>query len=154
MVKSAAESGDLHVLVVGNNPIDLSHTFERLQKAGGKRISTEIAFDLKSLFDRLVHFTPNFIVLDDNIGQPELKATVSALQTHRKTKHIPITVLKNSNYQEAMNTGVLNYLLKDSVTSESLYTAFKNSLKFKRTQEYLQQAYRKRKGQLLRILNP
>lgn len=153
MVKSPANFEDLNVLVVGNNPIDLSRTFERLQKTGGQRVSTEIAFDLRSLLDRLVHFTPNFIVLDDNIGQPELKAAVNALQTHRKTRHIPITVLKNSNYQEAMNTGVLNYLLKDSVTSESLYTAFRNSLKFKRTQEYLQRAYQKRKGQLLRMLN-
>jgi hypothetical protein len=62
--------------------------------------------------------------------------------------------LKNSNYQEAMNTGVMNYILKDSITGESLYTALKNSLKFKKTQLYLHQAYKRRKGQLLRVLKP
>ena len=84
----------------------------------------------------------------------ELQLTVQALLKNRKTKDIPITVLKNSNYQEALNTGVMNYVLKKALTGESLYTALKNSLKFKKTQLYLQQAYAKRKGQVIRILKP
>jgi AmiR/NasT family two-component response regulator len=143
---------ELKVLVVGNNPIDLSHTFESLSKISDHKVITEIAFDLTSLVERLTHFKPNYILIDDNLGKLELKATVLALSSNRKTKHVPITVLKNSNYHEAMNTGVMNYILKDTITGESLYTALKNSLKFKKTQLYLQQAYKKRKGQLLRIL--
>lgn len=144
----------LNVLVVGNNPIDLSHTFESLLKIREHKIMTEIAFDLASLLERLVYFRPNFIVIDDNIGRLELQLTVQALLKNRKTKDIPITILKNSNYEEALNTGVMNYVLKKTLTGESLYTALKNSLKFKKTQLYLQQAYSKRKGQVLRILKP
>jgi len=148
------EEAVLNVLVVGNNPIDLSHTFESLMKIREHKIITEIAFDLTSILDRLAHFRPNFIVIDDNIGRMELQLTVQALLKNRKTKDIPITVLKNSNYQEALNTGVMNYVLKKALTGESLYTALKNSLKFKKTQWYLQQAYAKRKGQVMRILQP
>lgn len=151
MDKSSTQNEELNVLVVGNNPIELTRTFESLKKIRDHKISTEIAFDLRSIIDRLAHFRPNYIVLDDNLGQLQLKAAVVVLLRNRKTKNIPITILKNSNYHEAMNTGVMNYILKDSITGESLYTALKNSLKFKKTQLFLQQAYKRRKGQLLRV---
>lgn len=154
MDKNSNQSEELNVLVVGNNPIELTRTFEGLKKIHNHKVITEIAFDLRSIIDRLTHFKPNYIVLDDNLGQSQLKAAVNVLIRNRRTKNIPITILKNSNYHEAMNTGVMNYVLKDSITGESLYTALKNSLKFKKTQLFLQQAYRKRKGQLLRVLNP
>jgi CheY-like chemotaxis protein len=154
-MKNITKQADvLNVLVVGNNPIDLSHTFESLLKIREHKIMTEIAFDLTSILERLVYFRPNFIVIDDNIGRLELQLMVQALLKNRKTKDIPITILKNSNYEEALNTGVMNYVLKKALTGESLYTALQNSLKFKKTQLYLQQAYSKRKGQVLRILKP
>jgi CheY-like chemotaxis protein len=154
MDKSSNQNEELNVLVVGNNPIELTRTFESLKKIREHKVITEIAFDLRSIVDRLAHFRPNYIVLDDNLGQLQLKAAVGVLLRNRKTKNIPITILKNSNYHEAMNTGVMNYVLKDSLTGESLYTALKNSLKFKKTQLFLQQAYKRRKGQLLRVLKP
>lgn len=152
MDKSSNQNEELNVLVVGNNPIELTRTFESLKKIRDHKVITEIAFDLRSIVDRLAHFRPNYIVLDDNLGQLQLKAAVGVLLRNRKTKNIPITILKNSNYHEAMNSGVMNYILKDSITGESLFTALKNSLKFKKTQLFLQQAYKRRKGQLLRIL--
>ncbi len=143
---------ELHVLVVGNNPTELGRVFDSLNRIPGKRIITEIAFDLRTIADRLARFTPNFILIDDNIGKSELKNSVRALMRYRKTKEIPITVLKNSNYQEAIDSGVLNYILKEHLTGESLYNAFKNSVKFRQTHQYLYSAYKKRKGQLARLL--
>jgi hypothetical protein len=143
---------ELNVLVVGNNPTDLGRVFDSLNGIPGKRIMTEIAFDLKTIIDRLTRFTPNFILIDDNIGKSELKNSVQALLSYRKTKSIPITVLKNSNYQEAITSGVLNYILKEHLTGESLYKALTNSMKFRQTQRYLYLAYKKRKGQLARLL--
>jgi hypothetical protein len=46
----------------------------------------------------------------------------------------------------------MNYILKKDLTGESLYLALKNSLKFKNTQRYLLDAYKKRTGQLRRFL--
>lgn len=149
---SVAETETLKVLAVGNNPIELTFVFNHLRRIGGKATQAEIAFDQNSLFERLKSFTPDYILLDDNIGRVHLGAIVRALLNTRKTKNIPITILKNSNYTEAINTGVMNYVLKENVTGDSLYRVLKNSLKIKRTQEYLKQAYSKRKGQLKRLL--
>lgn len=148
----AKSESQLNVLLVGNNPIDLSRTEEGLGQIQNYRVVIETAFDLSSILERLSKFRPNFILLDDNLGSTGLRLIVQALQTHRKTKNIPVTVLKNSNYVDTINAGVMNYVLKQSITGEVLYTAFMNSLKFKRTQQYLQQAYNKRKGQLLRMV--
>jgi hypothetical protein len=141
-----------NVLVVGNNPIELSRVFEHLKTIPGHIVITEIAFDLKSIYERLVRFHPQYIVIDDNIGKAELKIAVNALLKSRKTKHIPITVLKSSNYHEAVSFGVLNFILKDNLNGDSLYKALQNSLKFRKTELYLYQAYKKRKGQLLRLI--
>jgi ActR/RegA family two-component response regulator len=148
----AKSEGQLNVLLVGNNPIDLSHTEAGLGQIQNREVKIETAFDLTSIFNRLSKFRPNFILLDDNLGSTGLRLIVEALQTHRKTKNIPVTVLKNSNYIDTINTGVMNYVLKQSITGEVLYTAFMNSLKFKRTQQYLQQAYNKRSGQFMRMV--
>jgi hypothetical protein len=100
----------------------------------------------------LGRFTPHFILIDDNIGKSALRLSVQALLRYRKTKNVPITVLKNSNYHEAINSGVLNYILKENLTGESLYVALKNSIRFRQTQLFLHKAYRRRKGQLLRLI--
>lgn len=143
----------VNILVVGNNPIELSRVFDSLHKIKNKQVITEIAFDLKSIFERLVRFKPEYILIDDNIGRAELKNAVRALLNDRKTKDIPITVLKNSNYQEAISTGVLNFILKENLNGDALYNALKNSLKFRKTQLYLYSAYKRRKGQLMRLVS-
>jgi CheY-like chemotaxis protein len=141
----------LQILVVGNNPIELSKMVAKLEPAVGQKIVIEIAFDAQSILERLSKFTPSYILIDDNIGREELKRVVTKLTTERKTKNIPITVLKNSNYHEAIATGVMDFMLKENLTSEALYRVMRNSLKFRQTQLYLYQAYKRRKGQLARL---
>lgn len=152
MKMGVPEAENLKILAVGNNPIELTFVFNHLRRMAGKTTHAEIAFDQSSLFERLKSFIPDYILLDDNIGRVALGSIVRALLNTRKTKNIPITILKNSNYTEAINTGAVNYVLKENVTGDSLYRVFKNSLKIRRTQDDLKQAYRKRKGQLKRIL--
>ncbi len=136
----------LHVLLVGNNPIEMSLILEKLDKITGTKIITETAFDLKSILERLIKFEPNFILIDDNIGRVELTNTVQALAQSKKTKDIPITVLKNSNYKESYYaTSILDYLLKTNLSTDALYNTLRNSLRFRKTQEYLYKAYNKRK---------
>ncbi|HEY3402039.1 MAG TPA: hypothetical protein VGK59_01565 [Ohtaekwangia sp.] len=146
-------SEPLNVLLVGNNPIELSRVLDSLKKVPGKRIITEIAFDLKSICERLLRFEPNFILIDDNVGKTELREAVHTFSSNKKTQGVPITVLKNSNYTEALgSTSILDYLLKQNLSTESLYNSLKNSLKLRRTQLYLYQAYQKRKQELLKII--
>jgi hypothetical protein len=142
----------LNVLLIGNNPIDMSRTLEKINDIRGRKIITEIAFDLRSIVERLIRFNPNFILIDDNIGRAELAETVNTLSHNRKTKDIPITVIKNSNYHESsLSNSVMDYILKQNFSSESLYTTLLNSLKFRKTQQYLYKVYQKRKGQLKRL---
>ncbi|HEY9045738.1 MAG TPA: hypothetical protein VIN08_07565 [Ohtaekwangia sp.] len=145
-------SGTLNVLLVGNNPIELSSVLKKVQQVHGAKIVTEIAFDLKSVLERLMRFNPNFIFIDDNLGRSELKETIHSLSSNKKTKDIPITVLKNSNYQEALGTSsILDYLLKQNLSPEAIYNTLKNSIKIRRTQLYLYQVYQKRKDMLLAL---
>jgi CheY-like chemotaxis protein len=143
----------LHVLLIGNNPIEMGSVLDKLKQVRGQRIITEIAFDLKSILERLIRFRPNFIFIDDNIGRSELLETVNTLSSNRKTKDIPITVLKNSNYHESLaSSSILDYLLKQNLSPDDLYKTLKNSLRFRKTQLYLYQSYKKRKGQLLKVI--
>ena len=142
----------INILLIGNNPIEMGSVLEKLKQVRGQRIITEIAFDLRSILQRLLRFNPNFIFIDDNIGKNELMETVKSLSSNKKTKDVPITVLKNSNYHESLaSSSILDYLLKQNLSPEDLYKTVKNSLRFRRTQLYLYQAYKKRKDQLLKI---
>jgi hypothetical protein len=137
----------VNVLLIGNNPIELGTVLDKLSKVRTRKIVTEIAFDLQSIVSRLMRFKPNFILIDDNIGKSELKETLNKLSSSRRTKDVPITVLKNSNYEESLaDTSILDYLLKQNLSTEALYNTLKNSLRFKKTQLYLNKAYGKRKS--------
>ena len=71
----------LHVLLIGNNPIEMGGVLEKLNKVRGQKIITEIAFDLKSILERLMRFRPNFILIDDNIGRSVMMETVNTLSS-------------------------------------------------------------------------
>ncbi len=153
MTPQVTQSETLNVLMVGNNPIELSSILNRLHEVRGEKINTEFAFDWKSSLQCLAYFSPSHIIIDDNIGKQELQLSVLKLQSFRKTKNIPITVLKNSNYQETLTQGILNYVLKSNLAPDSLYKSLSHSLKYRQAQEYLQDAFRKRKSQLARLLH-
>lgn len=140
----------LKLLVVGNNPIELSRVLDHIEKIDRKK-DIRIAFDFQSVTDRLTHFKPDFILIDDNIGKAELRHVVDELLGNRHTKNIPITILKNSNYHEAISTGVIDFILKANLSGESINRAMLNSLKIRKTQLYLYNSYKKRKGQLMRM---
>jgi CheY-like chemotaxis protein len=143
----------VNILLIGNNPIEMGPVLEKLGQVRARKIITEIAFDLKSILERLASFHPNFILIDDNIGRHELIEAVNKLSSNRKTKDIPITVLKNSNYKESFaSNSIQDYLLKQNLSTEALYNTIKNTLRFKRTQRYLLQAYKNRKGMLSKML--
>ena len=143
---------EMNVLMIGNNPLELVKVFDYLKNLAEKGVITEIAFDLKSGLQRLSGFSPHFILLDDNLGRRELTHTIRALTHLKKTRDIPVTVLKNSNYHEAFGGVAMNYLLKEHLSPESLYAAFRSSLISVRAQLYLRKVYGKRKGQLPRLL--
>jgi DNA-binding NtrC family response regulator len=154
MESNFVNASPLNVLLVGNNPMEMGTVLDKLNQVRKQKITTEIAFDLKSILERLVRFRPNFIFIDDNIGRLELRETVKELASHGKTKHIPITVLKTSNYREALGaSSILDYLLKENLSADALYNTVRNSLKFRKTQLDLNKVYQKRKTQLVKTMH-
>jgi CheY-like chemotaxis protein len=150
--KTPQDTESVNILLVGNNPIELSKILDTLQKLPGRKVITEIAFDLRSIWERLIRFSPNYILIDDNIGRSELGETVSTLLLDKRTKDVPITVLKNSNYQEALATSdIMDYVLKQNLTGDALYNTLKNSLKFRRAKQYLMDMYNRRKKEFLKL---
>ena len=157
MVLEKSKSETFHevvnILLVGNNPIELSAVLNKVKGLPSRLINTETAFDLASIWKRLLKFKPHYILIDDNIGYHELTQAVGVLSSNPKTRDIPITVLKNSNYSEsAFTNDIADYLLKQHLTSESLFIALRNSLKFKRTRQFLMKAYTNRKRELLKLV--
>ena len=152
MEPTTLTSEPINVLLIGNNPMELGGVLEKLKQVRSQKITTEIAFDLRTILERLIRFNPNFIFIDDNIGKFELKETIKQLSSNRKTKDIPITVLKSSNYHEALGaSSILDYLLKQNLSADALYNTVKNSLRFRKTQHYLQMVYQKRKMEMLKL---
>lgn len=149
MESSFQNSSPLNVLLIGNNPMEMGTVLDKLNQVRSQKITTEIAFDLRSILQRLVRFNPNFIFIDDNIGRAEMQQAVKELESNGKTKDIPITVLKSSNYREAFGaSSILDYLLKDNLSAEALCNTVRNSLRFRKTQLHLNKAYKKRKSLL------
>jgi len=143
---------EMNVLMIGNNPLELARVFNYLKTLPDKKVIAEIAFDLKSGLQRLTKFNANFIILDDNLGRRELTDAVGSLSHYKKTKNIPVAVLKNSNYHEAFGGVAMNYILKENLSEKVIYAAFRSSLISARAQLYLKKVYKKRKGQLTRLL--
>jgi DNA-binding NarL/FixJ family response regulator len=134
------------ILIVGNSPLELSGVINLIEQIPGQQFITETAFDTRSLWSRLRNFSPAFILIDDNIGKSELNLTLQALTHNPKTSDIPIAVIKNSNYSESLPTAdIWDYILKQNMSSMSLLMALRNTLKFKRTRQYLKRALEGRK---------
>ncbi|MBX2968931.1 MAG: hypothetical protein KF803_06145 [Cyclobacteriaceae bacterium] len=150
--KITSRQDSVSILLVGNNPIELSRMLETVKKLPN-RVTAEIAFDLTSIWQRLIKFKPNFILIDDNIGLQELSQTVSTLSSNPRTRNVPITVLKNSNYSGSIvSSDIADYILKQHLTPESLYITLRNSLRFQQARKYLAKAYAKRKRELLKLI--
>jgi hypothetical protein len=74
----------INILLIGNNPIEMGSVLEKLKQVRGQRIITEIAFDLRSILERLMRFNPNFIFIDDNIGMNLWRPLSHYLLTRRQ----------------------------------------------------------------------
>ena len=152
MTTAAVSKESLSVLMVGNNPTELGTILDRLKEVKGKEFVTAFAFDWKSCLQCLSAFKPVYIIIDDNIGNEELQLSVKSFLARKATRNVPITIIKNSNYEERLINGPLNYILKSNVTGDLLNNALVNSTTYRKAQQYLQEAYKKRKGKLKEIL--
>lgn len=149
MGKKAISNNEISVLLVGNNPIEMSLIYEKLYALKHKIKSIETAFSHDDMLKKINLMHPNCLLLDDNIGLNPLKAIVNSVN-QLGVEAISITLLKSHNKQE-ITSGVQEYLMKEGIDGMKIYNALKNALKFKKTQQFLRIKYYSGKRNLKRM---
>ncbi|WMN12852.1 hypothetical protein QYS49_34805 [Marivirga salinae] len=146
---SASINNDICVLLVGNNPIEMSIIYEKLHALKDKIKHIETAFSQEDMIRKINSIHPNCILLDDNIGLSPLKAIVNSINELSK-EAISITLLKSNNYQE-LTSGVQEYLMKDGLDETRIYNSLRNALRFKKTQQFFRIKYYSGKRNIKRM---
>lgn len=134
-----SKQNEINVLLVGNNPIEMSLVYEKLYDLKDKIKRIETAFSQADMLNK-IHLThPNCIILDDNFGVSRLKNIIKNINELSK-EAIAITLLKSHNKQE-VTSGVQEYILKDGIDSIRIYNALRNARKFRKTQQFFKMKY-------------
>lgn len=129
----------VNVFLVGNNPTELGEVIRNLSS---HRIRTDYDFTGRRLLRRLKEFDPACILIDDNIGTAGLRRLLHKLRSARHTRHIPVTLLKNSNFQDPGSGYISEFILKAGITPESLTKNILNLEKLERAHAYVSQRIR------------
>lgn len=135
-------------LLVGNNPIEMSEIYDRLHNYRRGILNASITFELKGLLNKIIKLKPKSVLIDEGYKKEELQKVIAALMSHAKTKHIPITLIKHSNFSKK-NLGVDDYVLGSALTAEYLLASIKHSPRFKETSTYLKGLYQNPKTGLM-----
>ncbi|MDH5602468.1 MAG: hypothetical protein OEY51_00925 [Cyclobacteriaceae bacterium] len=135
----------IRVFLIGNNPSDLSNIYDQITSIRKVKFITDYSFDFKNLISKVARFSPNCLLIDDNMEKSDLKFLFSILNGHPKTKQIPITIIQNSNKDDMPREGASGFILKQAVTSEALFNTIINSLKLSDFKAYFDKSLSKRK---------
>ena len=108
------------VLIVGNNPIEMTSIYNILVGFRSKSYLTDVCFDLKDSFDKITRAKPEVLLVDDNLGSNDIQKMVMILRKNFKTRNIKVIVLKSSNRSFQVIDNVDDYILKDSVNARTL----------------------------------
>ena len=142
-----------HVLLIGNNPNELSNYNSNLINDKQARYVTDVSFDLKESIKKVFQNNPGYILVDDCFGIEPLKRFIRKIRSKNKTQNIPVALLKSTNKSQLLISGIQDYFLKDNFSADRLYHAIKNSRKIRRTQIILYKTYKKSKRHYKGLLN-
>ncbi|HET8859372.1 hypothetical protein [Marivirga sp.] len=147
--KSGAAENEISVLLVGNNPIEMSTIYESLFALKDKIKSIETAFSEADTLQKIGLIKPNCLIVDDNLGLKPLKILIDKVNSLNKSS-ISITLLKSINKEE-ITSGVQEYLLKEGISSEKIYNSLRNAIRFKKTQQFFKIKYYSGKKKVKRV---
>lgn len=141
-------NNSVRVLLVGNNPIEMSKVYDDLKASFRPVFETEASFDIKDSLKKFKKFKPSSIVIDENLGKENIKLLIENLKNSELFDKVGITLIKASYCKEILLQGVQEYILKADMTSEKLAKSILNSLKFKKTEATLRKSYGKKMAKL------
>jgi CheY-like chemotaxis protein len=142
-MKLTAPDPGYNVMLVGNNPQELSGLEHNLSVYHKTRFMAEVSFDLKDSIARIFKSKPNYILLDDCYPVIQLKKFIRRLRNNQDTFDIPVALLKSSNKSHILVDGVQDFILKENFSAERLLYAIRNSRRIRRTQIILYKTFKK-----------
>ena len=108
------------VLIIGNNPIEMTSIYNTLIEIRSKNYLADVCFDIKDSFDIIAKSKPEVIFIDDNLILYDLKKLLRILKQNARTKHVKIIALKSSNWNYHIIDDVDDYILKDAINANIL----------------------------------
>ncbi len=145
--------GSIRVLLIGNNPIELSPIYDALNNFSKKKFKTEIAFNIHDSILKAIKFKPRCIVLDDNVERENIRTFMEQLRGDERTAAIPVTLMKNSNRSESFSAGIQDFVLKENLTTDRIARSIFNAIRYSKTQRFLFNTYYKNKSKVLNFFN-
>lgn len=106
------------VLLIGNNPIEMTSIYNVLVGIRSKSYLADVCFNVKDSIDRITRNKPEVILIDDNLVLDDIHKMVRILKHNSKTKHIKIIALKSSNWNFNVIDNVDDYILKDAIKAD------------------------------------
>ncbi|MCG8310490.1 MAG: hypothetical protein MI975_24065 [Cytophagales bacterium] len=122
------------VLIIGNNPIEMTSIYNVLVGIQSKNYLADVCFDVKDSFQIIQRDKPKVILIDDNLILDDIHKLVRILKQNSKTEHIKLIVLKSSNWNYNVIDNVDNYILKDTIDMDLLDRVIDNTLESREPQ--------------------
>jgi len=141
----------MNILLVGNNPIELSVVEKAIAGFGRGLLKTTYIFDLKSLANSIKVLNPAGIFIDDKLNIRDIKKAIYKLHRNKRTAHIPVTLIKSSNFTNYPNLGADDFILNSNMSGKSVYNSVMSGSRFRKTSAYLKTIYQNQQGMLAGI---
>lgn len=121
----------IKVLMIGNNPREMGCLSDHLRKFIWKKFKVTATFDLKQGTTLANSQKPDYILLDGSFDQEALSHWVKNLRRSRQFKHTAIALLKENNLEQLVIPGVQDYLLKETIVSDTFALKVINAIRLK-----------------------
>lgn len=141
-------SHPINILIIGNNPVELSRIRNKFKNLKGPKFIADFCFSTRDSLLKITKSKPGCILVDDNLDKDSIAELSSELNKKNKTKNIPITLLKTSYKNQKYIPGISDFLLKDSLSGESMSKAIINVIKSRKSHRYLYIKYKKNQRKL------
>lgn len=139
----------MNILLIGNNPIELSDVDESVYNFSRGALRATFLFDLSKLASSLKNLNPSGVFIDDKLNIKEIKRAIFKMHKNRNTAHIPVTIIKSSNFANYPNLGADDFILNSSMSGQSIYKSVLNGKRFRKSRIYIKKAYRKQQGRFM-----
>lgn len=141
---------DLNVIMIGNNPSELSGYLSKLSNFQRVRFITSFRFNLmKSIMD-IRKWKPHYIIIDDYFPTKQIRKFIRRIRRNVDTQEIPVAILKSNNRHLPV-TGVQDFLLKENFTAERLLHAIRNSRNIRKAQIILYKTCKRSRKHFLKF---